>query len=337
MNRPISEPSEIKYARNYLCKFDSKASITFFVGKKSGKSLRLFKINIDEKVASSFRKIARSVIDGGQSPRGLLKRESEEWSPEAQITPETYLECAVGVVGDDPHITKKKNISPNSGNENFLSLIQYPETFELLDPKEIKPENLAIYGFTIGDSGDRIAFVRKLNPRRGLSSGKWFGFFSDTMNRIDEPIFAFDNEIDLICVADRLVILKQNAFYALFRSNEGLYGLVEKWVQNLESEIKCGIEEESLKKIKDKANSDSRIRQRLEAITQRGHLGELSVDQIKNAMEDCALEEEDYFDSDGLLKVSDENIEELLYFLNEDLYSGRISGEAFRADKKAKL
>lgn len=337
MNCPISESNAIKYANHYLSQADIEAPITFFVGKRSGESLRLFKINIDEKVASSFREIARSVTEGGQASRGLLEREPEEWSPEAQITPETYLECSIEGVGDSPHITKKKNISLNSANEKFLSLIQHPETFELLDPKKMKPENLSIYGFTIGGSADRIAFVRKLNPRRGLSSGKWFGFFSDTINRIDEPIFAFDNEIDLICVADRLVILKQSAFYALFRNNKGLHLLVDKWAQSLKSEIKCDIEEETLKKIKDKANSDSRIRQRLEAITERGHLGELSVDQIKNAMADCAMEEEDYFDSDGLLKVSDENIAELLYFLNEDLYSGSISGEAFRADKKAKL
>lgn len=69
----------------------------------------------------------------------------------------------------------------------------------------------------------------------------------------------------------------------------------------------------------------------------RGHLKGVELLQLKDAMESCELDPEKFFTESGALCVEEGDVADLLYFLNEDLYLGLITGEKHRADKKATL
>ena len=108
-----------------------------------------------------------------------------------------------------------------------------------------------------------------------------------------------------------------------------------KWGETLREHFP--VEEESLKRLVAKAGRDSRHRQRLEAIVARGHLNDLNQEDLKSAMEDCGLDPDSFFNESGELCVEEGGEADLLYFLNEDLYRGLITGDQFRADKKASV
>ena len=73
-------------------------------------------------------------------------------------------------------------------------------------------------------------------------------------------------------------------------------------------------------RIIEKAGKDTRHRQRLESIVSRGHLAGLRIDTIRDAMSECDLDPDLFVSSDNELFAADDDVADLLYFLNEDLY-----------------
>lgn len=61
----------------------------------------------------------------------------------------------------------------------------------------------------------------------------------------------------------------------------------------------------------------------------------MSTEQMSEAMVANGLEPERLLDAQGSLVLEDEDIPQVLYFLNEDLFVGSLTSMGFRADKKA--
>lgn len=332
MTKKSTVPSDAVTAADALKGFDAFAPgepLTFFVGWLSGKSYQLRQLKLHLDIEEEFRHIAREVLEGAEGMKGVLDRESETWAPDAQIFPETYLECSIEEVGDAPKLTGRPK------DERFLKVLQAAEDLLVIDAKDLEARDLSIYGFAIGSPHERIVFIRRANPRRGLRRGKFLGRYSDSLRRVEDPVFAFDGLIDLVVVGKRLVVLSQNAFSMLFRDQTELKKLVPKWGETLTSHFP--VEEASLARLVSKAGRDSRHRQRLESIVSRGHLKGLTKEGLQEAMEACELDPKKFFTSEGKLRVEEGDEAALLYFLNEDLYRGLITGEQYRADKKASL
>lgn len=333
--KPNSTSENLTSAADILNDFNaSKAgTLTFFVGWLSGTSYQLRRLILHKDIEKIFRDIANDVLEGTENVQGVKGRKSEKWTVEAQIFPETYLECSISSVGNTPRLTSRPK------EERLLEVLKSAELLEVIDAKEIDMKRIGLYGFTIAppkeSPGERIVFIRRINPRRGLRGGRIFGQYSDALTRIEGKVFAFDEQVDLIVAGDRLVVLSQSAFIALFRDKEELKALVPKWGKSLSDHFP--VEKGSLERIIAKAVRDLRHRQRLEAIVSRGHLEGVELLQLKDAMESCELDPEKFFTESGELCVEEGDVADLLYFLNEDLYLGLITGEKHRADKKATL
>lgn len=308
---------------------ESAGPLTFFVGWKSGKSYHLRRMGLHIETEKAFRAIAKDLVQGTNSSIGLQDRDREPWTAEAEIFAETYLECSLEEVGEAPKLANR------SDGEGLLGGLKAAEKLELMEASGLEKRRIELYGFAIGAPGKRTVFIRRSNPRRGLSKGRFFGYYPDVLRVVDAPTFMFDGRIDLVIVGDRLVVLSQAAFAMIFRDTAELRGLVSKWGDSLRDQIE--IESTSLEYLKNKANRDSRQRQRLEAIVQRRHLEKLSPEDVKKAMEDNGMDTRRFFNDENKLSFSPDDVNEVLYFLNEDLYRGVLTGEQFRADKKATL
>lgn len=318
-------------AASILADFNAEESgpLTFFIGWKTGKSYHLRRLDLREEAENEFRGIANDLIQGSELTVGLLGRQSEPWSPEAEIFAETYLECSICAVGDTPKLARRPR------DERLLEVLKAAEDLEIMEAGDLQKRAIGLYGFAIGDPGERVVFIRRSNPRRGLSKGRFFGIYADVLKVIHDPVFSFDGRIDLVVAGDRLVVLSQSAFAMLFRDQEALKGLISKWGDNLSEQI--AIEQESLQYIVDKANRDSRQRQRLEAIVMKGHLQPLQAETVKTAMKTNEMDPDRFFDENDKLRFSEGDVDDVLYFLNEDLYRGMITGDPYRADKKASI
>jgi len=301
---------------------DLSEALTLSVGWRSGTKTKLARVPMVEEVADEFRDVLEDVS------RELANREAEDWAPDAEVTPETYLVASRESLGDAPLLASQ------------LAAARLPDALESasdlprLDAAQLPAADLSFYSLTSGDDpGDRTVFLRRSNPRRGLRRGKWFTSLSDSLTRVEEPIFGFDDQVDLVFQDAHVFVLSQTAFASLFRSNDELAAQVPHWVDTLREHVP--MTKKAGKRLRARTLRDSRLKRRLEAITTRGHLQDLDPSELRTVMEQLELDPDRLLDSKNRLKFEEEDIPEVLQFLNEDLFYGALTQSGFRADKKA--
>lgn len=300
---------------------DDSDPITLAVGWTVGKNTKIRQLMLGEEVASEFYRIAQ------QTALNLSEREPQEWTPDADLTPETYLVFPAEEVNEFPRLT-----SDHDG-KSFLEVLAQAERLEAINPKHLPTGDITFYAIAIGEPGDRVVFIRRSNPRRGLKRGKIYSTLSDTLQRVEDPIFAFDEWVDLVLHGDSLYVLSQTVFAAFFRDQESLAKKIPEWIDQLAEHFP--LTDTSRGCLTAKVSRDSRMKARLEAIVRRNHLATVSSETLRTAMEDNELDPSRLLDSDGRLILEDDDVAPVLYLLNEDLFTGSLTNTGFRADKKA--
>lgn len=300
---------------------DSQDPMTLAVGWTVGKNTKVRQVLLGADVATEFYQVAQNTISD------LSNREASEWTPDADLSPETYLICPATDVGDSPKLT-----SDHDG-KSFLEVLSQAERLEAINPKHLPTGDVSFYAIVIGAPGERIVFIRRSNPRRGLKRGKIYGTLSDSLQKVQDPIFAFDDWIDLVLSGENLYVLSQTVFAAFFRDQESLAKKIPEWIAQLEEHVPLA--DSSRECIQTRVTRDSRLKARLEAIVRRDHLASVSAETLRIAMEDNELDAERLLDSEGNLILEDDDVQQVLYLLNEDLFTGSLTKTGFRADKKA--
>jgi hypothetical protein len=86
--------------------------------------------------------------------------------------------------------------------------------------------------------------------------------------------------------------------------------------------------------LQDAATRNSRFARRLRAIYEAGHLEGIRIEQLREVAADQALDEASLFRDDQLVIDENSDTDMLLRFLNDDLFTGGLSGRRFAADRK---
>lgn len=301
---------------------DAAAARTLVVGWSVGKKTRLRQVAIGGEVAEAFRgAITTSLAD-------LAHREEQAWAPDADLSPETYLVIPEADLGSAP------SLSSEHDGTTFAAALGGSSMLPALPASDLPAGDLSFYALTVGNvPGERVTFLRRSNPRRGLKRGRIYTYLSDTLQRVEEPIFAFDEYFDLVFVPGHVAILSQTVFAAMFRDQDVLKAQVPTWADDLQSSIP--IDDDGRQRLINRALRDSRLRARLEAVVRRGHLATVPAATMKTAMSEAGLDPDVLMDASGKLVLAEDDIPQVLYFLNEDLFSGALTSTGFRADKKA--
>lgn len=305
-----------------LSDVDPGDPINLTVGWRSGKRLKLAQMILGKEVVGQFREVIADALDD------LNQRTSEPWTPEADISPETYLTLHQDLLGEAPLLSAEHE------SMSFTAAVLAPEGLPVLHPSDLPTRDLELYVITVGGTpGSRAAFVRRSNPRRGLRAGRLLTSYHDVLTRIDDPVFGFDLDIDLVIVGDQVHVLSQVAFSKLFRDQDALKAQVPAWA----GKIAAAIPMEALgrERLEARALRDSRLARRLETVANRGHLEDITTDELRKKMEEVALDPDLLLNASGELTLEEDHIPHVLYFLNEDLFYGVLTNAGFRADRKA--
>lgn len=301
---------------------DSTAALTLVVGWKSGQKTKLRQVAISTDVEAKFRGVISNALDD------LNGREAVNWSPEADLSPETYLVIPASDLGPSP------TLAAEHGGQSLANALAAGEGLHELAPQDIPAPDLSFYAFVVGNTpGSRSTFLRRTNPRRGLKGGRIYTFLSDALHQIQEPIFAFDEYIDLVFFENQVCILSHSVFAAMFRDQDALAAQVPSWAGDLQQHVP--LTNDGRERLVQRALRDTRLRTRLESIVRRGHLPAVSQETMREAMVESGMDPSIFMDQDGRLTLQDVDIPQVLYFLNEDLFSGALTKVGFRADKKA--
>ena len=87
--------------------------------------------------------------------------------------------------------------------------------------------------------GEPVYFYRSYTPKKLLSQSSFFGIRrgANEYNRVDEPIFLFDQHIDCFSRGNHLFILKKENFHYIFRFLEEVIKTAKQTLARIESHI----------------------------------------------------------------------------------------------------
>lgn len=192
---------------------------------------------------------------------------------------------------------------------------------------------LLFYGFAVGPANRRLIFLRRANPRRSLSR-RYLTLFQDELTRVTSPLLSFDLDwVDLVLVAGQgLAVMSLTAYERLFRDSPELLSRTPTKVNEFNALVQLTPDSKAL--LNDLAIRNSRIRARLLAVLNRGHLSGLSQNRLRAEMSRHQLDPDRHL-VNGQLDFTATEALSIMQLLNEDLTVGGLSDTNFVINKKS--
>lgn len=193
---------------------------------------------------------------------------------------------------------------------------------------------IGFYAVGLGESTERVAFVRRTDPRLAARPGRLLAIGRERLESVDEQVFTFSNEFDLVIGATWAVIFNQTAFERLARET----GIVERHVANWITGItdSLAMDKASVDSLHETALRDSRTWRRLRDIKRRGHLEHVDLAQVADYARAVDLDPDSVV-RNGALHFDPQERFGFLHLLSEDLYKGALTGERFESQRKAPM
>ncbi|MCJ1707518.1 Kiwa anti-phage protein KwaB-like domain-containing protein [Microbacterium sp. VKM Ac-2923] len=194
--------------------------------------------------------------------------------------------------------------------------------------------SIGFYVVGVGESGEQAAFIRRTDPRMAAKPGRLLAMGRERLESVDEQIFTFSNEFDLVVGPTWAVIFNQIAFERLARES----GIVERHVANWITGItdSLAMDTSSVDRLRETALRDSRTWRRLRDIKRRGHLANVDLTQVVDYARAVGMDPRTVV-RDGALHFDPQERFGFLHLLSEDLYRGALTGERFESQRKAAM
>ena len=286
-------------------------ALTLVVGWRRGVRVEGGRVDVTEEVGEVLRGICADVV------ASLDELEAKPYAADTHLEAEEYL-----VVGEDDL----------DGSSEVLELVRYAAEVDDLSAGDLPNRPLLFYAIVFGDTPEeRVGFIRNTNPMYVAKRGGLLTTLRGALTTVDEPIFGFDNRVDVVVLPEGLLVFKQPAFERLFRDLPALVAKVPEWLAAVAAHLP--IAPEAIEELDARARSDSRLRRRLLAIHERGHLQHVTIAQIRREAKTQGIDPSQVI-RDGQLVLDELDAASLLRLLNEDLMTGGLSGARFSVDRK---
>jgi hypothetical protein len=180
------------------------------------------------------------------------------------------------------------------------------------------------------------------NPIRCSSSGSALQFslrrsrrgaalVTDTLNRFESPIFAFDNRYDVIVTNTKVYVLNKTAFEGLFKDSDAVLAKTGEWVKEVAKTV--GMTPDSSTALETALKQNRFLHRKFLAIKDRPHIQTMTPKALRAEITRLGHDVAELMEGD-LLKVTDANVKLVLQVLNEDLFSGGFSEQHYAASSK---
>lgn len=220
-----------------------------------------------------------------------------------------------------------------AADSSVLDLLRRAAELDHMTPGDLAQRQIGFYAAVLGDDPERrTAYVAKHNPARVGRAGRIISLGHDVLSRTEEPIFLFEPQFDLIIDPESIFVFDGPTFDLLFRDAPEVIAAVGGWVNEIVVDLP--FYGNGAATLVARCERDSRLRRRLFAIRERGHLRGLTVTDIVAEVNRLGRDPDRYV-RDGALFLDDTDPAALLHLLNEDLFVGGLSRVGFQAQRKA--
>lgn len=197
-------------------------------------------------------------------------------------------------------------------------------------------KRIAFYMIVIGTTiADRLLYIRHLNPLRLAKPGHIMATLGDTLDKVNSPIFAIDDRIDLIVRNSQFDIFNKNFFDSMFFGMTGAGDDLDNVASESLGALPMAAETRAM--LVERSRARKRSRRKLLEINSSGHLATVTVDHFKAALQEHGYDVSRFIDTEGNIYADENDSDLLLEILNEDLFKGALTRRPLAASKKHEL
>lgn len=193
---------------------------------------------------------------------------------------------------------------------------------------------LACWAVVLGEEDDQTIYVHRHSPITLAKKPLLAGLIDNSLTAITDRVFGFDAHFDLVITSDKLFILDQNDFEALFKESPAVLARAGEWATSITSQLP--VTEGSTEVLEDLLRRNSVVRRKVTSILRRPYFASLDTEVVRTKLEEHGLNPAVFMPNDEL-NFTRETALALVRFLNEDLFQGDFSNEPFAASGKQRL
>lgn len=289
-----------------------KEGLSLIVAWRERSTLAAGEIGVDRNVAEQMGAVCVSTLDD------LKGRRWRHDDPEAHLAADEYI------------LASRRNLQPIPP---VLDVLDRGATLDVLSVATLPRKSLLFYAVIVGTPPHAYtAFVRKHNPHTTLRAGRFAAVFGgDHLSRIDGAVFQFEDSFDLVVTPEAVIVLSMGVYELLFRETEALTARIPRYISTIAGALPLapGAEQD----LQELAMKSPRLQGRLRSLSQRGYLPNVTIEAIIASARKQGVNP-DRLVQDGCLILADDDPHLLLQVLNEDLYTGDLSGITYAVDRK---
>lgn len=290
---------------------ESTTDVELVVARRTGgRSITAGTISINRDVADELRGIVVEVLD-----RMHERLTAQHWSSESSWEAGEYQIVPRGKL--------------DAGNP-LLDALE-AEAIPDMAPGDLRDPSLLLYAIVVGGGAERLLFIRKTNPRYSAETRLFAVLGREHLSRVQQPLFSFDRQCDMILVPQHgLIAFTENPFDLLFRDSPELRAGLAASATMLAPNLMAS---EAGDVLAAAAAKWARVRRKIRAISERGHLDDVTPEQLVREFARLGYNPDDYL-PDGKLIITATNVQEVVRILNEDVFQGGLSRSRFEAERK---
>lgn len=286
-------------------------ALSVIVGRKGDDAgVDAAKLALAADAAEAFRDLA------SETSQKLLDRVEVPYTVDAELDGQEVF-----VIDDDDELAELSDLT---------GLSDLAATLPVTAPNDLDLR-IQFYAVVVGDQA-RVTLVKRTDPTISYQRGRWLAIAGEQLTKLEEPAFSFSPGFDFVLGPGWAIILNQTAFERLFRD----IGLIDKhvqgWVQGITDHLPMTAESEA--ELLQVAHRDSRTWRRLREIRRRGHLAQVTMEEVETYAAGVGLDPNSIV-VDGELVFDPSERFSFLHLLNEDLYRGALTDETFEAQRKS--
>lgn len=297
--------------------------------------------------AEAFSEKLRAIVDA--EDRRLENDVAHPYALGDDIEDDEYMTCRLDRLPRED--TKARQVvlerkpsrrspSPAITTSDPLAFREKLVAFGAMDPvgaKALKAKNtISFYAILKGNAaGDRVAYVRKLNPLRLAKPGNLLAGLRDTLTVLQSDVFAMDDRVDIIIRPKTVEIFNKTFFDSLFFGLSCAGDEIDSIVTEMLSPLP--IEVSTQKQLIERSRLRKRVRRKMLEIMHSGHLASVTMADFKRALDEAGLKHKRFIavkDRKETIFASKDDTDLLFYVLNDDLFDGALTGKPYAVSKK---
>ena len=310
------------------------SAVELIVGWRSGKSnLDGLAVEISPTVAED---LWGSCLETLQRLAGLTRR---PFGGSPHIEPgEEYLAVPLAEMPRGAAAASAEDTDPESFLSDLDRMVR-TQGLRSISAAQLDQHRYLFYAVVCIDRGrgDRLAFVRQINPHRVAKAGRTLAVLGDgdRLQRLEQPLFVFEASYDLVVGVDEVAVLRLEAFNRLYSDLQVIAAAAPTNAQLLAAQLP-GMSTGAADALATTAGKRPSLARRLQRLSRPGAIPSVTPSQLLRALQKHGLDPS-LVVANGQIAIDDEGAEVLLDLLEELYYETDFTGEHRRADRYSRL